>query len=139
MNQEFISIIDDLIKLSGESYIKTNPPTDSLIESYQKDIGFVFSDEYKFFLKNASTILYGTKDPLIITQDKSSRSELSIAILEGRRMGLPNDWLPICEDNGDYYCITPDGTVRFWTSNGSTDEKWPNLGDWIKEVWMNQG
>ncbi|CAI1728712.1 SMI1/KNR4 family protein [Serratia fonticola] len=138
-NQEITLVIEDLIKLSGGKHIKTPPPTDSLIESYQKDIGFLFSDEYKFFLKNASTIFYGTKDPLIITQDKSSRSELSNAIFEGRRIGLPNDWLPICEDNGDYYCIIPDGTVRFWTSNGSSDEKWPNLGSWIRDVWMSQG
>lgn len=139
MNQELKLVIEDLIKASGGKQIKNLPPSNSLIDSYQKYIRFLLSDEYKFLTKTCKHNIYGTKDPLIITQDKSSRSELNCAILEVRGIGLPNNWLPICEDNGDYYCIIPDGTLQFWISNRSSDEKWPSLKAWIKEVWINQG
>lgn len=38
---------------------------------------------------------------------------------EAREQGLPDDWLPICEYNGCYYCLTPNGTVRYWTLDGA--------------------
>ena len=51
-------------------------------------------------------------------------------------MGVPEDWIPICEDNSNFYCYTPDGTIRYWDHNGANDESWPNLATWIKEVWI---
>ena len=136
MDQRLAAVIDRLIEVSQGKKISEPSPTDSLIESYQNDLGISFSDEYKLFLKFASTVFYGTKDPLVITPDKSSRSELCHAITEGRSLGLPDDWLPICEDNGDYYCIVPSGAVRYWTSNGSSDEYWTSLAEWIEDVWI---
>ena len=46
--------------------------------------------------------------------------------------------LPICEDNGDYYCLNQAGEVVFWSHNGATAEKWRNLADWIKQVWIEE-
>jgi len=46
--------------------------------------------------------------------------------------------VPIAEDNGDYYCMNEAGEVLFWSHNGSNDEKWPNLENWIREVWRNE-
>ncbi|HAF44434.1 MAG TPA: SMI1/KNR4 family protein [Gallionellaceae bacterium] len=134
---ELIHTIDVLTELANGVRIKTPPPDDSLIDYYQNDIGIFFSEDYKYFLKNASTILYGSIDPLIITADKSSRSELSAAIIEAQALGVPKDWLPICEDNSDYYCLTKENTVRFWTSNGMNSDVWPTLSAWIKDVWIN--
>ncbi|WP_373687588.1 hypothetical protein [Acinetobacter sp. YH01010] len=25
---------------------------------------------------------------------------------------MPEDWLPICEDNGSYYCLSPNHKIR---------------------------
>lgn len=135
VSKELELTVKKLIELSQNNHINIMPPDDALINSYQKEIGFCFSDDYKFFLKNASTIFYGTIDPLVITSDKSNRSELSKAIVEARAIGVPQDWLPICEDNGDYYCLTDHG-ICFWSSDGSSSDCWSDLSEWIKKVWI---
>ena len=68
---------------------------------------------------------------------KEEYGELFFGIKEGRQVGVPVDWLPICEDNGDYYCFVPDGKIRFWDHNGASDEHWPDLATWVKEVWID--
>ncbi len=62
--------------------------------------------------------------------------ELLTTIQKARSAGLLDNWLPICEDNGDYYCIAPDGRVRFWSHDGPSDESWPDLATWVGEVWI---
>ena len=52
------------------------------------------------------------------------------------KLDLNLAWLPICEDNGDYFCIVPGGQIRYWSPDGGTDESWPNLASWIKDVWI---
>lgn len=137
MNTKILKVIDELKILSAGRKIKTPAPDDTLLSEYEKDVGFVFSDEYRFFLKNASNIFFGTKEPLIATREKKDRCELSTAIQEARQIGVPADWLPICEDNGDYYCIVPGGEIRFWSHDGATTESWQDLADWIKDVWIS--
>lgn len=70
---------------------------------------------------------------------KEEYGELRFALKQARELGVPHDWLPICEDNGNYYCITPDGKIRYWDHNGATTEEWSNLAVWVKEVWAEGG
>ncbi|WP_081067688.1 SMI1/KNR4 family protein [Burkholderia stagnalis] len=137
MDAKLIAAIDELKNLSAGRRIKTPAPDDELLSEYESEIGFSFSDEYRLFLKDASTIFFGTKEPLVVTRERDDRCELLAAIQEARRIGLPRDWIPICEDNGDYYCIVPGGQIRFWSQDGSTTESWPDLADWVKEVWIS--
>jgi len=49
-------------------------------------------------------------------------------------MGVPRHLLPFVENNGDYFCLTPSGEVVYWSHNGTTDEKWPNIAAWRQQV-----
>ena len=53
-------------------------------------------------------------------------------------MGVPKSLVPIAEDNGDYYCMNEAGEFLYWSHDGTTDEKWPSLENWIQEVWINE-
>ncbi|MGT0246464.1 SMI1/KNR4 family protein [Burkholderia pyrrocinia] len=139
MDAKLVSAIDELKILSAGKRIKTPAPDDVLISNYEKEIGFSFSDEYRLFLKDASTIFFGVMEPLVVTDERNDRCELSLAIQKARQIGLPFDWLPICEDNGDYYCIIPDGKIRFWSPDGVTVESWASLAEWINDVWISRG
>jgi hypothetical protein len=134
--------IDDVIKelkaLSIDTPRKPKLPDDKLLDKYEAKIGFRFSDDYRKFLKQASDVFVGVLNPLIVTESGDATSELAIALSEAREMGLPNGWLPICEDNGDYYCLIENGNVCFWSHNGATDELWPDLATWIKVVWIEE-
>lgn len=54
-------------------------------------------------------------------------------------MTNPNELVPICHDNADYYCMTPDGRMIFWSHDvqGPNGEEWPTLAAWIEAVWMH--
>ncbi len=133
---DIYAVIDEL-KILSDKQINVPRPIDSLISSYEENIGFVFSRDYKIFLKHASNIIYGALEPLLITDKRNDPRELETSLQEGRAIGLPEDLLPICEDNSDYYCLTKDNKVRFWSHDGTSNEEWPNLASWIKEVWID--
>lgn len=113
-------------------------PDDHLLNLYEEKLNFKFPKDYRYFLKEASDSILNGKDALRVTYKEDSPRELIVAAHEAWDMGVPNNWLPICEDNGDYYCITKSGEIKYWSHDGSSDETWPDLATWIERVWINE-
>lgn len=133
-------VIEQINQVDDPAGRKQPLPDDALIEKYEQATGLFFSKDYKKFLKTISNAFVGFMSPFTLNEALSEgRSDLISGIIRARRVGVPKDWLPICEDNGDYYCLAPDGSVRFWDHNGSSDEAWPNLATWAKLVWLEGG
>lgn len=128
--------VNELKSLSKDTPKKPELPSDVLLDDYEKRIGVKLPSDYRFFLKEASDVFVGYLQPFLISQDEDSGNELSGAINEAKELGVPTGWLPICEDNSDYYCIDQNGVVQFWSHNGFTDENWESLASWIQEVWI---
>jgi hypothetical protein len=137
MTDSLNDVIEELKKVSGGERNKTPLPDDALIAQYEKDIGFSFSSDYRKLLKEVGNIYYGTIELLSVTADKKLYGELSTAINDAISIGVPESWLPICEDNGSYYCLDQQGCVRYWTGDGSNEEQWPDLASWVKDVWID--
>ncbi|PKR57771.1 SMI1/KNR4 family protein [Thalassospira lohafexi] len=115
-------------------------PNDAIIERYERKTGFNFPEDYKLFLKSVSNAFVGYMSPFTLNErEEENYGDLAVGVREARKVGIPQDWLPICEDNGDYYCIVPDGRIRFWDHNGATEESWPDLATWAKKVWLEGG
>jgi hypothetical protein len=112
-------------------------PDDALINDYERELGIAFSEEYKIFLKEASDSIFNGKDSLRLTEERNSPRELLSVVAEARGQGVPKSWLPICEDNGNYYCIREDGSVVYWAHDGNSNESWPSLASWIKQAWID--
>lgn len=133
-------VVSEINQADDPSGRKRPLPDDALIERYEADTGFTFPEDYKIFLKSVSNAFVGYISPFVLNDgDSSDYGDLRAGIAEARKVGVPEDWLPVCEDNGNFYCIVPDGRVRFWDHNGSSDESWPNLATWAKEVWLEGG
>ena len=113
-------------------------PTEAEINLAENRLGMKFPRDYRRYLLEASDVVYGTLEPAVVTPDAGHLSLVEIAESAWDEMDLPRDLLPFCEDNGDYYCLTEDGAVKFWTHNGTTDENWEDLATWVKEVWIEQ-
>lgn len=111
-------------------------PGDEQLDLGEAELGLPFPQDYRYFLKTASDTVFSNIDCLRVTPDRSSRDELTHAAAEAWQWGVPRDWLPFAEDNGDYFCLTRSGEVRFWDHNGPSTERWPNLAAWIQEVWI---
>lgn len=136
MKDNLDNVISELVRLSGNERNNLPSPDDNLITQYEKDTGFTFSADYRKVLKEAGNVFYGTIELLSLSKDKKYYGELISALVDAREQGLPESWLPICEDNGSYYCIDPEGVIRYWTTDGYSNDQWTDLASWIKEVWI---
>ncbi|MEP1095127.1 MAG: SMI1/KNR4 family protein [Cyclobacteriaceae bacterium] len=136
MNLE--EVIDELKELNEEVPKPLRKPTNQDLERIEEELGLSLHPDYRTFLLAAGHVIYGTSEPTLALPEHPNMYISNIAN-EAWELGVSRNLIPICEDNGDYYCITPEGTVEFWSHNGRTDESWRSLASWIKEVWIEEG
>lgn len=113
-------------------------PTKDEVDAAERALGVRFHKDYRRFLLEASDVDYGIIEPATITEEESHTDLFSIAQRARDTWNVPTELVPICEDNADLYCLTPDGRVIFWSHDDQapTGEEWPDLAAWIEEVWM---
>ena len=112
-------------------------PTEAEIAAAEKEMGIEFPADYHQFLLQASDVAYGAFEPAMVTPGAGHLDLVTIA-KEAWKIGVPEDLLPFCESNGDYFCLQSDGQVVYWSHDGSSDETWPDLAHWISEVWLEE-
>jgi hypothetical protein len=112
-------------------------PTDVDVDHAQAFLGVVFHPDYRKYLLAASDVVHGVMEPCTIVG--GGHTNLASVAADAWSVGVPRDLLPICEDNGDYYCMNAAGEVVFWSHEGATDERWSDLASWIKRVWIDGG
>ena len=110
-------------------------PSPGEVDAAERALAVTFPPDYRQFLLEASDVVVGTKEPCVVIPGYGYLDLVTTA-REAWEMGVPQSWLPFCEDNADYFCL--DGnTVRFWSLDGETDEHWLDLATWITEVWIH--
>ncbi len=112
-------------------------PTEAEVTAAEKRLNIRFHEDYRRFLLEASDVVVGALEPAMVAADCGYLNLVEIAEYAWDEMELPLTLLPICEDNGDFYCLNKKGEVEFWTPDGTASEKWDNLAVWIKEVWID--
>ena len=110
-------------------------PSEDAVAAAERDLGVTFHPDYRAFLLRASDVCVGTLEPCILPPG-AGHCDLFEVARDAWKAGVERQHLPICEDNGDYYCLTPSGEVRFWSHDGATNQCWPSLADWIHDVWI---
>lgn len=111
-------------------------PSREEVHETEQRLGLRFHPDFVQYLVRASDVVYGTKEPVTITRSSAHTHLESVARDAWNKMELPKSLLPICEDNGDYYCMEQSGRVVYWSHDGATTESWPDLATWISEVWL---
>ncbi|OFC72774.1 SMI1/KNR4 family protein [Alteromonas confluentis] len=109
---------------------KITPPNNKEIAAAQEKLNFKFSQEYILFLKSGYDLGDVPMEALEIVNPPSYANIYTVQQEAKSDENFPEQLLPICEDNGDYYCLTLDGEVIFWSHNGLTDERWKNVTEW---------
>jgi hypothetical protein len=112
-------------------------PTEAEVTAAEKRLSVKFHEDYRRFLLEASDVVVGSLEPAMVAADCGYLNLCEIAEYAWDEMELPLTLLPICEDNGDYYCLNKKGEVEFWNAQGESIQKWDTLAVWIKEVWID--
>jgi hypothetical protein len=138
MAEALDDLFDEIDGLDAPEKRKLPLPNDELIERYEAVTGILFPKDYQYFLKRVSNAFIGYLYPLILNNEMGGvHGELLTELRQARKAGLPLDWLPICEDNGNYYCLVPNGSIRYWSHDGRSDDSWIDLATWVRQVWMD--
>ena len=87
-------------------------PTESEVEAAISDAGVVVHADVRSYLLRASDVVYGTIEPVAIN---GGHVDFVRVVESARVMGVPDELVPICEDNSDFYCVTSSGEVVFWS------------------------
>ncbi len=131
-------VIQELRELNEPVPNPLRLPTVQEVDRAERGLKVKFHPDYRKYLLEASDVVYGALEPATVVPDEEP-TDLTIIAEEAWEMGVPRNLLPICADNGDYYCMNKAGEVVYWSHDGATDERWPNLATWIKEVWIEEG
>jgi hypothetical protein len=108
------------------------------VAAAEEEIGVSLHADLKRYLLEASDVVFGTKEPVTVTDSSFNTHLPSVCESAWEEMEVPRKLVPICEDNGDYYCMNKKGEIVFWSSDGATDEKWKDLATWVEEVWIGE-
>jgi hypothetical protein len=109
------------------------PDEDVLVE-VEEQILLPIPRDMRTYLLEASDVVYGSLEP-VTAADPHSHTYLPEVAAVAWSQGLPRHLAPLCEDNGSYYAVEPDGEVVFWHDGDLTDENWPSVWHWIRDVW----
>jgi hypothetical protein len=114
-------------------------PTKEEIELAEKQLGIRFHPELIEYLLNASDVVYGALEPITMYAESGYTYILHV-VENARSIGVPENLLPICCDNADYYCMNEKGSIVFWShdKHGLNGEYWKDLATWIEEVWIGE-
>ncbi len=112
-------------------------PTAAEIAAAEEQLGVSFPPDYRYFLLHGSDVAYGALEPAQVTPDAGHTDLIDVAT-GAWEAGVPREFLPFCEDNGDYYCFAPDGSVGLMSHDGLRGDSWPDLAHWIQEVWIDE-
>ena len=110
-------------------------PTLDEVAAVESELGLQFHPDFRTYLLKASDVVCGTIEPVTITI-RDSHTDIRSVVANARAMGVGPQLIPICEDNADFYCVTPEGEVVFWSHNGWAEEKWDSIAAWIEQVWL---
>ncbi|WP_415767155.1 SMI1/KNR4 family protein [Pseudomonas sp. ZB1P45] len=109
-------------------------PEDADIADAERNLNFHFPPAYVEFLKGGSDVANAYFEPAVIFPGSSYLDIFQIAESAWTHSGVPKDWLPFIEDNGDHFCVSQTGEVSYWSHNGATNERWPNFSAWFQQV-----
>jgi hypothetical protein len=111
-------------------------PSSAEVDDAERRLGVRFHPDFRRYLLEGSDVVCGLLEPVTITRPDSHTDLFTVAESAWTDYGVPQDLLPVCEDNADFYCMNPSGEVVFRSHNGCTSEKWRSLAEWIQEVWL---
>ncbi len=127
-------VIDILRERNEPVPVPLDLPDEDLLVEIEEELLISMPDDLRFFLLTVCDVVYGKIEPVTVT-DRNSHTYLPEVAAVAWSLGLPRRYLPICETNGAYYCISQDGTVLLWDQRIS-DENWENIWQWTREVWL---
>lgn len=128
-------IIDMLRDSNQPVPVPLELPDEDVLVEVEEQILLPIPRDMRTYLLEASDVVYGSLEP-VTAADPYAHTYLPEVTAMAWSEGVPRYLVPLCEDNGNYYCVEPDGEVVLWCDGDLTDETWPSIWHWIHDVWL---
>lgn len=128
-------VIEQLRELNQSVPIPLELPSHEDLVEVEELLLIQLPRDYKFFLQEVSDVIYGSMEPCTAA-DSQMHTYLPDVTAQAWNLGLPRHLIPVCEHQGDYYVITPDGEIQFWENGDFADEIWDSIWHWARDVWL---
>lgn len=133
-----INEIAELLSQRAEkpSFPPEIPTMEDLIEAQEAMLISVPAD-MRDFLLTASYEIYGRLEPVTIA-DRNCRTYLPEVAAEAWARGMPREYIPLCLDRSNVYCVTEDDTVYIWNESlgEEPEEVATNVWEWVRDIWL---
>ena len=130
--------IAELLKQRAQKpLVSPEPPTmDDLIEA-QEAMLISAPAELRDFLLEASYEIYGRLEPVTIA-DRNCHTYLPEVAAEAWARGMPREYIPLCVDRSNIFCVAEDGTVFIWNEalGDEPEEVSTNVWEWVRDYWL---
>lgn len=128
-------IIDMLRDSNQPVPVPLDLPDEDVLVEVEEQILLPIPRDMRTYLLEASDVIFGSLEP-VTAADPYSHTYLPEVAAVAWSLGVPRYLVPLCEDNGSYYCVEPEGEVVLWRDGDLTDETWPSVWHWIHDVWL---
>ena len=138
--------MEDIIELLKEnahpSAFGGELPDEDLLVEIEEQLFISMPDDLRVFLLEVSDLVIGALEPVTVT-DPYSHTYLPEVAAIAWDQGVPRNLLPICqqylpEQPNGFYCIEEHGEVSYWQGASRTEDDWPSIWHWAKEVWLGE-
>lgn len=126
----------ELLRDSNQSVpVPLDLPDEDDLVVIEEELLLPIPRDVRTYLLEASDVVYGSLEPVTVA-DPHSHTYLPEVAATAWSLGVPRYLLPLCEDNGSYYCVEPEGEVVFWQDGELSGETWSSVWQWVRDVWL---
>ncbi|PVZ10497.1 MULTISPECIES: SMI1/KNR4 family protein [unclassified Pseudomonas] len=130
-------VIEQLREANEPVPVALELPDEDLLVEIQELLLIHIPDDMKAFLLTVSDVVYGSLEPVTVT-DPQSHTYLPEVAANAWDAGMPREYVPLCQDGDNYYAVEEDGTVLLWDGDEEavTEETWDSVWTWARDVWL---
>ena len=129
-------VVDELRESALELSAPLELPDEDMLVEIEEQILVPLPFELREFLLQVSDVVFGSIEPVTVT-DPHSHTYLPEVAANAWAEGMPRELIPVCEHRGEYYGISEDGEVVRWADGEVTEDSWPSIWLWARDVWLN--
>ena len=129
-------VVDDLRENALPLSAPLELPDEDMLVEIEEQILISLPFEFREFLLQVSDVIFGSMEPVTVT-DPHSHTYLPEVAANAWAEGMPRELIPVCEHRGEYYGISEDGEVVRWAKGDVTEDSWPSIWHWARDVWLN--
>ncbi len=128
-------IIEQLQDANQATAFPLELPTFEQLVEIEEQILIPLPKSLKTYLLEASDVVFGRFEP-VTAADPHTHTYLPEVTSYAWSVGMPREYIAICQQGDDFYCIDQSGQILFWKNGRISSKNWETLWHWIDEVWL---